>query len=79
MDFNKRATEKVEQDRKAAAEAKVKAAKAEHCAAARDYKAQLDSGIRIGTVSKGGERGFMTDAERAAASDKTNKSLADCR
>lgn len=79
VEFNKRASEKAEQDKKAAAEAQARAAKAERCAAARDYKAQLDSGIRIGTVGKGGERGFMSDAERAVANAKANKSLADCR
>ena len=79
VDFNKRASEKAEQDKKAAAQAQSKAAKAEQCAAARDYKAQLDSGVRIGTVGKGGERGFMGDSERAAANAKVNRSLADCR
>ena len=79
VDFNKRASEKAELGKKAAAEAQAKAAKAERCAATRNYKAQLDSGIRIGTVGKGGERGFMSDAERAVANAKANKSLADCR
>ncbi|HEY0488404.1 MAG TPA: DUF4124 domain-containing protein [Telluria sp.] len=79
VDFNKRASEKAEQDKKVAAQAQAKAAKAEQCAAARDYKAQLDSGVRIGTVGKGGERGFMGDSERAAANAKVNRSLADCR
>lgn len=79
VEFNKRASDKAEQDRKAAAEAQARAAKAEQCAAAREYKAQLDSGIRIGTVGKYGERGFMSDPERAAANAKANKTLAACR
>ena len=79
VDFNKRAAEKTEQDKKAAAEAQAKVAKTERCAAARAYKTQLDSGIRIGTVGKDGERGFMSDADRAAANARTNKSLTDCR
>lgn len=78
-EFNKRMKEKAESGRKAAGEAQARSAKAEHCAAARAYKAQLDSGVRIGTVGKDGERGFMTDTDRAAASAKASKALADCR
>jgi hypothetical protein len=79
VEYNKRAGEKAEQGKKAAAEAQAKAAKAEQCAAARDYKAQLDSGARIGTVSQSGERAFMSDAERASANARAAKILAACR
>lgn len=79
VEFNKRASDKAAADKKSAAEGQAKAAKAEQCAAARDYKMQLDSGVRIGTVTQGGERAFMSDAERAIANAKTNKVLAACR
>lgn len=79
VEFNKRLSDKAAADKKAAGEAQTKAAKAEQCAAAREYKAQLDSGERIGTVGKTGERGVMSDAERATASAKTNKVLTACR
>lgn len=79
VEFNKRASDKAAADKKLAAEAQAKAAKAEQCAAAREYKMQLDSGVRIGTVSQSGERAFMSDAERALADAKTNKVLAACR
>lgn len=79
VEFNKRATDKAAADQKAAAEAQAKAAKAEQCAAARQYKAQLDSGERIGSVGKDGQREFMSDAERALATAKTNKVLTACR
>ncbi|MCC6071026.1 DUF4124 domain-containing protein [Massilia sp. GCM10020059] len=79
VEFNKRASDKAAADKKSAAEGQAKAARAEQCAAARDYKMQLDSGIRIGTVTPNGERAFMSDAERAVANAKTNKVLAACR
>ena len=79
VEFNKRASEKAAAGKKAAAEAQAKAAMAEQCAAARNYKSQLDSGARIGTVTQSGERAFMSDAERALADAKTNKTLAACR
>jgi hypothetical protein len=79
VDFNKRAGEQAEAERKLAAEAKAKAAKAEHCANARQYKAQLDSGVRMGTMTKNGETGIMGDAERAATNAKVAKALANCR
>lgn len=79
VEFNKRASDKAMIDKKAAAAAQAKAAKAEQCAAAREYKMQLDSGARIGTVTQSGERAFMSDAERAMANAKANKVLAACR
>ncbi|NML60110.1 DUF4124 domain-containing protein [Massilia sp. RP-1-19] len=79
VEFNKRVSDKAAADRKAAAEAQAKAAKAEQCAAAREYRMQLDSGARIGSVSQSGEQTFMSDAERALANAKANKILAACR
>lgn len=77
--FNKRISDKADAAKKAGAEAQAKAARAEQCAGAREYKMQLDSGARIGTVTPGGEQAFMSDAERATASAKTAKLLAACR
>lgn len=79
VEFNKRVSDKAAGDKKAAAAAQAKAAMAQQCAAAREYKMQLDSGVRIGTVSPSGEQAFMSDADRAQASAKTNKILAACR
>lgn len=79
IEFNKRISDKAVADKKAAAEAQAKAAKAEQCAAAREYKMQLDAGVRIGTVTQNGERAFMSDAERVVANAKANKVLAACR
>lgn len=78
-DYKKRMDERAEAAKKDAQAAKIKAANAQNCAAARDYKAQLASGVRIGTVGKNGEQGFMSDAERAESSARADKVLADCR
>ena len=79
VEFNKRIADKAAANKKAAAEAQAKAAKAEQCASARQYKAQLDSGDRIGTVGADGQRKYMDDAERAADNAKATKVLAACR
>lgn len=77
-EYKKRATEQAELNKKAAAQAADKAAKAQNCATARQYQAQLASGDRIGTTDKNGERGYMDDAERARQAARTSKVLADC-
>lgn len=79
VEFNKRISDKAAGDKKAAAAAQAKAAKNEQCAAAREYKVQLDSGARIGTVTQSGERTLMSDADRALANAKANKILGACR
>lgn len=78
IEYKKRVAEKAENEKKAGQAARQKAAKAEQCASARAYKAQLDSGVRIGTVDKNGERAFMGDAERAQNLAKAAKILAEC-
>jgi hypothetical protein len=78
-DFRKRAQERAKEEQKAAAEAGHKKALAENCDAARQYKAQLESGIRISKIDNGGERAFISDDERAKALASTNKALESCR
>lgn len=78
-DYNKRVKEKAERDEKDQAEAERKAALAENCARAQEARQSLDSGARLGTVDKNGERSFMSDEQRAVASQKVNKSLAACK
>ncbi|MGZ8301073.1 MAG: DUF4124 domain-containing protein [Telluria sp.] len=79
VDYKKRMAEQAEAAKKKAIDAEQKTAKAEHCASARAYKAQLDSGARIGVVGKNGEQAFMSDAERAQGSAKATKILAECK
>lgn len=78
-DYNKRVKEKAEHDEKDKQEAERKAAQAENCARARDAKQSLDSGARVGTVNKNGERSFMSDEQRAVESQKAAKALAACK
>lgn len=78
-DFRKRAQEREKEDRKAAEEARRKAALAENCESARQYKAQLESGIRVASTSADGERAYISDEERARRLAKTSAVLRDCR
>ena len=77
--FRKRAQERAEQERKQADEARRKADLAERCAAARETKAHLNSGIRIAKVGADGERAFLSDEERAARVAQANRVLEACR
>jgi hypothetical protein len=52
---------------------------ANNCASARQYKAQLESGIRVADTSAQGERTFITDEERAKRLAKTKRILEACR
>ena len=78
-DYNKRVKEKAEHDEKDKAEADRKAALAENCARAREARQSLDSGARVATVDKHGERAFMGDEQRAVESQKVNQALAACK
>ena len=78
-DYNKRVKEKAERDEKDQAEAERKAALAENCSRAREARQSLDSGVRIGSVDKNGERAFLSDEQRAGESQKVNKALAACK
>ncbi|CAN5291880.1 hypothetical protein BH11PSE9_BH11PSE9_03750 [soil metagenome] len=56
------------------------AAKAQNCARARDALRSLESGVRISTVNKQGEREFMDDAGRAAETRRARDVVAsDCK
>ena len=85
-DFNKRAAEKAEQDKKAAAEAQARRRRPNNCAAARAYKTQLESGMRIGTSRRTGSwraRASMRDADALqlpnGAADRSKRRWPICR
>ncbi len=78
-DFRKRKAEQAEIEKKAADEARRKAEKSANCDGARRNKTLLESGGRISTVDKSGERGFMSDNERAAEVRKAGAVLAECK
>jgi hypothetical protein len=78
-DYRKRAKETAELEQKEMEAGQVRAEELENCQRALLAKQSLESGARIGTQDKNGERGFMTDEQRAVESKKVNKVLAGCK
>lgn len=78
-EFRKRKDEEAEKARKSAEEEHRKAAKDSHCDASRKSKLMLESGARIGTVEKNGERGYLSDEQRARQLQDTQRALANCK
>jgi hypothetical protein len=78
-DYRKRAKASEEADNKAQAEAKRAAAQAEYCAGVRKNQRMYESGIRIADVGADGQKRYLSDAERAAASERAARQLKDCR
>lgn len=77
--FQKRLQERAKAEQKSAEEAKRKSALADQCASLREYKAGLDSGMRMAVTNANGEREFLSDEERARRRAKANAQLSDCR
>lgn len=78
-DFRKRAQERAKAEAKAKAEAEHTLAQKENCTAARQYKAQIESGVRIAVTDEAGEKSFLTDEQRAQRLARVNKVLEACR
>jgi hypothetical protein len=78
-DYRKRQQARADEEKKAAIDARRKEALSENCASARQYKAQLESGIRVADTSPEGERAYITDEEREKRLAKTKRILEDCR
>ena len=78
-DYRKRARDKLEREQKEQDERTAKAARADNCARARSAQRAMDSGARIGIQDSNGERGFMSDAQRAVESTKIEKVLSGCK
>lgn len=77
-DFAKRQADAAAASQKAAQEAAQKAADASNCEQARSNQMALDSGIRMSTFDKDGQRTFLTDAQRAERSKQNKAVLAGC-
>jgi hypothetical protein len=77
-DYNKRQAESAAAAQKAAQEAAQKASEAANCEQARSNQLALDSGIRMSTFDKDGQRTFVTDAQRAERSKQNKAVLAGC-
>jgi hypothetical protein len=78
-DFRKRGKEQAEREQQAADEARKKTENSENCAGALQAKVQLESGVRLNTVDKNGERSLVSDEERAQRIARANRALAACR
>lgn len=78
-DFSKRQREASEKARVSADEAERKAARSANCDAARQNQQALDKGLRLSSIDKNGERGYMNDAQREELRKNTQKVLVDCK
>jgi hypothetical protein len=78
-DYNKRRADAALADRKAADDAARRADLAAACVATRNNQRMLDQGGRISNIDANGERAIMDDAQRAAASARNKKALANCQ
>jgi hypothetical protein len=78
-DYMKRKLEQEERDKKTTAEKQAANDKANNCERARSYQQSLESGVRIGSTDKNGERSFMSDEQRARELADVNRALSNCR
>lgn len=77
--FRERSKARDEDERKNQEQATRQRRLAEHCAAARETQAQLDSGIRIARIGANGQKTYMSDDEKAARGDQVRRALQECR
>jgi hypothetical protein len=78
-DFRKRQAQRQADDQKAQQDAARRADNQERCQSIRQEQAQLASGARISQVGSTGERGFLTDEDRAKRMARTQQQLAECQ
>ncbi|MBC3884923.1 DUF4124 domain-containing protein [Undibacterium griseum] len=79
QDFNKRRAEQAIKDKKAADEQQANADKANNCERAKNYQKILDSGVRVTTTDKNGERSYLSDSQREKEAADIKKALSDCK
>jgi hypothetical protein len=78
-DYRKRSKEREEAERKAQETALQAAKKAEYCAGLRRNQRLYDAGGKIADVGPDGQKRYLSDAERAALSERNAKQMSDCR
>jgi hypothetical protein len=78
-DYRKRAKAREELEGKSQADARRAAARAEYCAGARKNQRLYQSGVRVADIGPDGEKRYLSDAERAAASERAAQQLNECR
>lgn len=78
-DFVKRKSDQAEADKKAADEAKEAADKSKNCERAQAYNRSLQSGERIATTDKNGEKAFLSDEKRGQEVRETKRVMEGCK
>ena len=78
-DFVKRKADQAELDKKAGDEAKEAADKGKNCERAQAYNRSLQSGERIATTDKNGEKAFLSDEKRAQEVRDTKRVMEGCK
>ena len=78
-DFRKRGKEREEADSKARETAMEAAKKAQYCDGLRKNARLYAAGGRIADVGPDGQKRFLSEAERAAAAERTANQMNDCR
>lgn len=73
LEDKKKQAEQAETARQQAEQEKFQKTRAENCARARQAKAGFDSGARIATTNKAGERIILDDEARAAETQRLQK------
>lgn len=80
VEAKKKQAADAEAAKKKAEEERIAKAKIENCARAKQAKATMDSGVRIGRVNAAGEREVMDEAARVAESKRIQSVMAtDCQ
>ncbi len=78
-DYIKRKTDQADKDKKTADDAKEAADKNKNCERAQAYSRSLQSGQRIATTDKNGDKSYMSDDKRAQDIRDTQRVLDACK
>ena len=78
-DYRKRSKEREEAEHTSQEAAQQAAKKAEYCEGLRKNQRLYESGVKIADVGPDGQKRFLSDAERAALSERTARQMGDCR
>lgn len=78
-DYIKRRSDQADKDKKSADEAKDAADKAKNCERAQAYNRSLQSGERIASTDKNGEKSYISDDKRAQDVRDTQRVLESCK
>lgn len=78
-DYNKRKSAQADKDRKTADAAKEASDKAKNCERAQAYNRSLQSGERIASTDKNGEKTYLSDDKRAQDIGDTKRVMESCK